>query len=241
MRRFCVTNYLKTAIVATLAEAEAGNFLSKMQKNSQLFKLPGTHLFRHNYYTYRYINTVQLDSLGVWIDNFETMCKTLTGNTRTAFLFFFASHIPATLCIDLQALFPAFYPQALKDLLHFYTELFNDDLMRGPHETWFRSLLVGELVLQLPFFIVAVYVLLNTEKFSGRGWFRSMCMIYGTHTATTLLPILACHCENGDATLMQKAMVIGIYLPYLFFPLWLLYIAFVSEDVFGRSIEKKKD
>ena len=168
------------------------------------------------------------------------MTKTLTGNTRRAFLLFFASHIPATLCVDLQVLFPALYPSALKDLLNSYIEIFNDDLMRSPHDVWFQSIIAGECIFQLPFFFVAVHVLMNTDKYSGSGWFRSMCMIYGTHTATTLLPILACHCENADATFVEKAMVISIYLPYLIFPLWLVYIAFVSEDVLGKSIESKK-
>ena len=166
--------------------------------------------------------------------------KTLTGNTKFAFLCFFASHIPATLCIDLQAFFPNLYPQALKDLLQFYVTLVNDNLMRGPHDTWFRAVIGGELFFQLPFFFIAVYALLNTEKFCGRGWFRSMCMIYGSHTATTLIPILACHWDNEGATLMEKIMVISIYLPYLLFPLWLVYIGVVSEDVFGRSVEEEQ-
>ena len=69
-----------------------------------------------------------------------------------------------------------------------------------------------------------------------------MCMIYGAHTATTLVPIIACHCDNEDATLLEKVMVISIYSPYLLMPVWLVYIGFVSEDVFGQSaVQKKKD
>jgi hypothetical protein len=168
------------------------------------------------------------------------MFKTLTGNTRKAFLVFFASHIPATLCIDLQALFPHNYPQPLKDLLHFYIEFVNDDLMRAPHDVWFLALVAGELLLQLPFFFVAVYVLWNPDKFCGRGWFRSACMVYGTHTATGLIPILAHHLSYDGATAIEKGMVVGIYLPYLIFPMWLVYIAVVSEDVFGRQTNALK-
>ena len=60
------------------------------------------------------------------------------------------------------------------------------------------------------------------------------------HTATTLIPILACHCDNASASLLEKVMVISIYLPYLIFPLWMVYICFVSHDVFGKKEKKKQ-
>lgn len=165
--------------------------------------------------------------------------KTLTGNTRVAFLLFFLSHIPATLLIDSQALFPHLYPKILKDVLKWYTDIFNDDLMRGPHDTWFKAIVGGELLMQLPFFFFAVYALLNTHKVDGKGWFRSACMIYGAHTATTLIPILACHIFNPNASSLEKIMVVSIYLPYLLFPLWLVYICVISENIFGHAESSK--
>ena len=105
--------------------------------------------------------------------------KTLQGKTRTAFLFFFGSHIPATLCIDLQALFPNIYPTPLQNLLSFYTSTFNDHLMAAPHDTWFRAIVAGEFVFQLPFFFVMVHALLNSEKYDGKGWFKNLCLVYG--------------------------------------------------------------
>lgn len=105
--------------------------------------------------------------------------KTLQGKTRTAFLFFFGSHIPATLCIDLQALFPNIYPTPLQNLLSFYTSTFNDQLMAAPHDTWFRAIIAGEFVFQLPFFFLMVHALLNSEKYDGKGWFKNLCLVYG--------------------------------------------------------------
>ena len=105
--------------------------------------------------------------------------KTLEGKTRTAFLFFFGSHIPATLCIDLQALFPNMYPTPLQNLLKFYTTTFNDKLMAAPYDTWFRAIIAGELLFQLPFFFLMVHALLNTEKYNGKGWFKNLCLCYG--------------------------------------------------------------
>ncbi|GFH56302.1 hypothetical protein CTEN210_12778 [Chaetoceros tenuissimus] len=131
------------------------------------------------------------------------------------------------------------YPTPLQNLLEFYTTTFNDQLMAAPHDTWFRAIVAGEFVFQFPFFFLVVHALLYPEKYDGTGWFKNLCLVYGAHTATTLIPILACHCDNESATLLEKVMVISIYLPYLIFPLWMVYICFVSQDIFG-SLDKKK-
>ena len=50
---------------------------------------------------------------------------TLQGNTRIAFLIFFASHIPITLLVDGQAFFSrSFYPQVLQDVVDLYAATF---------------------------------------------------------------------------------------------------------------------
>lgn len=178
--------------------------------------------------------------------------KTLSGKTRLAFLAFFSSHIPATLCIDSQALLGQFiiYPQALQDLLSWYSDFFHDDLMKPPkYENWIRAIICVELIFQLPFFFVACYMIWNSTSRStyhfaaGSGWFKSACMVYGAHTATTLIPILACHIfDNEGASLVQKVRVVSIHLPYLIFPLWLVCIACANENIFGerQQISTKK-
>lgn len=187
--------------------------------------------------------------------------KTLNGKTRLAFLAFFGSHIPATLCIDMQAFLGQFvaYPQVLQDILSWYCDLLHDQLMKPPqYDTWFHAIVGGEIIFQLPFFFVACYMLWNSTLTpstatatdtgidtptcesrstytAGSGWFKSACIVYGTHTATTLIPILACHIfDNEGATVMQKVGVVSIYLPYLIFPLWLVYIACANENIFGE-------
>jgi hypothetical protein len=169
--------------------------------------------------------------------------RSLTGKTRYAFLAFFASHIPATLIFDSQVAFPGCHPQILQDLLQWYTTTFNDSLMRPPnHETWFRTIVYAEVCFQLTFFFYAVYGLLNPNKVNGKGvgMFRLSCMIYGAHTSTTLIPILACLATNPGANFMEKVAVVSIYLPYLTFPLWLVFICVVSNDIFESSLEGKK-
>ena len=111
--------------------------------------------------------------------------------------------------------------------------------MTAPIDTWMRSIILGEVFLQLPFFFYVLHGLLNPSKVDGKGMFRSLCMVYGAHTSTTLIPILACHATNPEAELMQKIGVISIYLPYLIFPLWLVIICVLSNDVFDSSGGKK--
>ena len=163
--------------------------------------------------------------------------STLTGATRTAFLAFFASHIPITLLVDGQAFLPrSIYPSAVTNVLDWYTTTFADNLMRPPHyDVWFSSVVACEILLQLPFFCYAVYALLDPTKVDGGGKFRSACLIYGSHTATTLVPILATIALDPETEVKQRATLFGFYLPYLLFPVWLLYIAVKNENMFGTK------
>jgi hypothetical protein len=111
--------------------------------------------------------------------------KTLKGATKFAFLAFFVSHIPITLLVDSQALLQI-HPKPILDLVAWYSSTFKDELMSPPYQTWFTAIVTCELLFQVPFFFVAVYALLS-GKVSGKGWFRSSCLIYGAHTCTFLL------------------------------------------------------
>ncbi|CAB1348314.1 unnamed protein product [Coregonus sp. 'balchen'] len=113
------------------------------------------------------------------------------------FFFYFASHIPITLFIDLQALLPAqLYPQQLKDLLRWYGAEFRDPMMLDPPT-----------------------------------WFKTPAIVYSTHVATTLVPILAhilyypfpTEPHPGPQTQKERYTLAVIYAPYLLVPLMLLF------------------
>jgi hypothetical protein len=166
--------------------------------------------------------------------------KPITGHTRTMFLLFFGSHIPITLLMDGQAALPSrFYPQFATEMLTWYTTTFNDKLMTPPCDNiFFKSFIWCELLFQLPFFFLATHVLYHMNV-SGNGWFRSICMIYGAHTCTTLVPILASILSDTDSLTVEKAVLLGFYLPYLIFPAWLMLICFTNDDIFGNEVEPR--
>ncbi|XP_007565628.1 PREDICTED: transmembrane protein 97 [Poecilia mexicana] len=149
------------------------------------------------------------------------------------FFFYFASHIPITLFIDLQALLPEHvYPQPLKDLLKWYAEEFKDPMVLDPPE-WFKSFIFCEAFLQMPFFPIAAYAFLK----GGCKWIRTPAIVYSTHVATTLIPILA-HIlfhqfpvkpHPGPQTNWERWLLVSIYVPYLLVPVLLLLTMLLSS------------
>ncbi|XP_037630483.1 sigma intracellular receptor 2 [Sebastes umbrosus] len=149
------------------------------------------------------------------------------------FFFYFASHIPITLFIDLQALLPGHvYPQQLIDVLKWYAEAFRDPMVLDPPE-WFRSFIFCEALFQTPFFPVAAYAFLK----GGCKWIRTPAIIYSTHVATTLVPILA-HIlfyqfpmkpNPGPQTPQERWLLVSIYAPYLLVPVLLLLTMLLSS------------
>ncbi|XP_029923093.1 sigma intracellular receptor 2 [Myripristis murdjan] len=148
------------------------------------------------------------------------------------FFFYFASHIPITLFIDLQALLPGHvYPQSLRDLLKWYAEEFRDPMVLDP-PVWFQSFIFCEALFQTPFFPVAAYAFLK----GGCKWIRTPAIVYSAHVATTLVPILA-HIlfyqfpmtpHPGPQSMKQRWTLVSIYAPYLLVPLLLLFTMLLS-------------
>lgn len=157
--------------------------------------------------------------------------KALQGGWKTTYGIFFGSHIIITLCIDAQAIGSTWYPSLLRQVVAGYCHVSGDVLMNYPHSpAWFQSLVTCEILLQLPFFGVAVrQIYKHTEEYYPR-WFQILCILYGSHVATTLVPILTTFWKSTHMTRTQAILTTAIYAPYLIFPLGLLYWA-VQEDL----------
>ncbi|XP_040194366.1 sigma intracellular receptor 2 [Rana temporaria] len=160
------------------------------------------------------------------------------------FFFYFFSHIPITLLVDLQAVLPsAWYPQQLLDLMRWYTATFKDHLMRNP-PPWFMSFVYCEAIVQLPFFPVAAYAFLK----GGCRWIRVPAIVYSSHVATTVLAILA-HLLFGDfpktkeldsPTQQERLTLVTIYAPYLVIPVLILVTMLFNPKYCKEEKRKRK-
>lgn len=171
--------------------------------------------------------------------------KALEGTTRRSIFFFCASHIIFTTMLDGQSIAQPLYPQPLQDLSNWYVQNFQDPLMSAaPGELlWFQSLICCELLVQLPFFVCGCYYFGNGSRanYYYPSWFRSYCIAYGAHTATTMVPILTTLVTTPSLTSQQMYILLGFYLPYLFFPLWILQLAATSDMTGPDQIHKKNE
>ncbi|KAJ1982961.1 Transmembrane protein 97 [Dimargaris xerosporica] len=137
------------------------------------------------------------------------------------YLVYFVQHIPATLFVDSQILFPTeWFPKALTNLARYWLLVSGDPLFAAgrvgddPNLMWLYTFMVAEFVLQLPFFGFAV-----------RGLYRdSPCIrlplaLYGAHVATAVAPILTTIWFGyPDLTTQQRYILSAAYVPYLIIP-----------------------
>jgi len=153
------------------------------------------------------------------------------------FVVFFVTHIPTSLLVDGQCALPSeYFPQKATELLAFHLETFKDPLM-GTCPGWLQLIIWCELLLQVPFFFAATYAFVRGSK-----WIRIPAIVYGTHTSTTLMPILgAFWLSNGqkeypgyNLSFEDKAKLTLLYIPYLIMPFLLVVKMVAREDPFKR-------
>ncbi|XP_061460864.1 sigma intracellular receptor 2 [Rhineura floridana] len=158
------------------------------------------------------------------------------------FAFYFLTHIPVTVLLDMQLLLgPLFYPPSLTEFRTWYVTKFKDPIMLEP-PSWFTPFMFCEAFLQLPFFPVAAYAFWK----GNCKWIRIPAIIYATHVITTLLPILAYILLNdflsckypSPQTVQERVTLFAVYSPYLVIPCLILCVMLFSHQY--HQVEKKK-
>ncbi|KAI5060429.1 hypothetical protein GOP47_0024849 [Adiantum capillus-veneris] len=113
------------------------------------------------------------------------------------------------------AILPAhIYPRFLRSLLSWYISFSGDYLVRDT-PPFFKGLVVAEIFFQLPLIIVNAYAF-----YQGKRWARTTGLIYGVHTTTTMVPILA---DLLCSRVASKSTLMAFYVPYLMIPLALTF------------------
>ncbi|KAH8116493.1 hypothetical protein DFH11DRAFT_1725267 [Phellopilus nigrolimitatus] len=108
---------------------------------------------------------------------------------------FFLIHIPATLLVDIQAIYPpSLVPAPLARLPTLYLQMSGDPVIAGAFGlngppalwVWFKSFLILEAVFQLPVFVIGLRGLWRDSR-----TLYPLLLIYAASTATTTLPCLS--------------------------------------------------
>ncbi|ORZ33743.1 transmembrane protein 6/97, partial [Catenaria anguillulae PL171] len=147
---------------------------------------------------------------------------------------FFASHLAATLLMDvpvlLTGIFEPSWASPLRSMLNQYLEISGDPLMsraassdvqvRDVEAGWFRAFLACEVGLQLPVFVYGGWRLWTDTVDEPT---ETVLTVYGVHAATTLVPVLHAiwtlpAAPGSSISRMQRAGLMALYLPYLIVP-----------------------
>ncbi|KAK3696012.1 hypothetical protein RRG08_000797 [Elysia crispata] len=160
------------------------------------------------------------------------------------FFFYFFTHIPIAVFFDAQSVFPShFFPRQLVTVREWYCKSYRDAMMADP-PSWFQSLVMCEMFVQLPFFFVASYGFFKGAK--ACKWLRWPCVVYGTHVATTLIPIIAhvlLHDFSsgkvpGPRNLQERLTLLSFYSPYFVIPV-ILVVDSLFSNAYKDKYEKK--
>ncbi|KAF9244673.1 transmembrane protein 6/97 [Melanogaster broomeanus] len=150
---------------------------------------------------------------------------------------FFLIHLPASLLLDCQALYPSWLiPSFISGLPKMYTDFSADPLINGAmghvgeasHFIWFKSFLAVEAFFQVPVFILGM-----------RGLWKDspsiyvLILVYAASTATTTLPCLAVLLATPvtsaqtiaagipSITSFQRLLLLSSYVPFFLLPLFM--------------------
>jgi len=173
------------------------------------------------------------------------------------YFIFFVMHIPITLLLDLQYLYPAsLAPAPLRKLLLYYVGMSNDPLVGGlagvfgnnAHLDWFKSFICVEAFFQLPVFFLGARAL-----YKGSRKIYVLLIIYGASTATTTLPCLyttlttpqtsAHTITHGivSVTFEQRILLLSGYVPFLVLPLIMTFdMAARLNKIVKKGIEAEE-
>ncbi|KAF9214268.1 hypothetical protein BGZ59_004028 [Podila verticillata] len=169
----------------------------------------------------------------------------LTARPKDLAMFvYFVAHIPLTLLMDLVPVYPWFiqtFIKPLRDFLVWYVATFKDPIMGNPDMMWFKTFLRMEGLIQLPIFIYSAWALYNNKR-SAALW---IC-VYSAHVITTVLPCIETLAMGKPSHFPiaisdnQKTLLMCMYSPWLFFPLWMLYECFGRVRSYEQGISTKK-
>ncbi len=150
--------------------------------------------------------------------------------------FYFVSHIVITLTMDIQFLLHEYFEIYLPALAQVFKDYGRDfDPLSLDRPIWIKSMIFVECIGQLPFFpIASIAFYKGVESIFFQKW-KTGLIIYSTHVATTMIPILGYLLLNysrftaSQYVAWKYLLNISVYSIYLIIPLTVLYICVQSR------------
>jgi hypothetical protein len=152
-------------------------------------------------------------------------------------VFFLINILFITYIVDIEQLiipdpshftYPLWPPPTAVDLIHWWGRTFDPVLLARPAwwkvTIWIDSLFFG------PFYIVAIYAYVT-----GKDWIRIPSIIYGSTLITNVLIILGEEIYGIHAT-PHLPVVLMANLPWLLFPIYIIYRMWRSEHPFTQLV-----
>ncbi|KIK99355.1 hypothetical protein PAXRUDRAFT_822835 [Paxillus rubicundulus Ve08.2h10] len=150
---------------------------------------------------------------------------------------FFVIHLPASLLLDCQAVYPSWLvPSFITVLPKMYTQFSADPLINGAmgyagdssNFIWFKSFLALEAFFQVPVFVLGIRGLWKDSRS-----IYVLLLVYAASTATTTLPCLAVLLATPitsaqtiaagipSVTSFQRLLLLSSYVPFFLLPLFM--------------------
>ncbi|KAF9070014.1 transmembrane protein 6/97 [Rhodocollybia butyracea] len=160
---------------------------------------------------------------------------------------FFLTHIPASLVLDFQMLYPASYiPSFLPKLQNLYIEFSGDPLIAGAARgdlngelVWLWCFAWLEMLFQFPTFFLGIRGLWNNSRS-----IYVLILAYGASTATTTLPCIFFVLREsaaGNITAAQLLILLSSYIPFFVIPLIMaIDMGFRIHNIIAAGEAKQK-
>jgi len=135
---------------------------------------------------------------------------------------FILIHIPATLLLDVQAIYPQhLVPKVLRDASEWYIAFSGDPLIKGAFHggqeyNWFRAFLYLEAFFQLPVFFIAARALYAGPPKSLT--YYPLMLAYSASSCTTTFACLIFLWTSTGPTPFQMSLLLASYVPFFLVP-----------------------
>lgn len=126
-------------------------------------------------------------------------------------------------------IYPLWPPKIIVNLVHWYGKTFDPLLFARP--VWWKMTIWIDVLLFGPYYIAAIYAFIK-----GREWIRIPAIIAGTMLITNVIIILGEEMYGAYRT-PNLPMVLMANLPWLLFPLFIIWRMAKSEHPFTRERE----